>query len=866
MPRLAQYMTSGDAGRIDKPWRVAESTVGRIDPVPASEVAEPEREGVPIRPPTTGRGSSEINYETLGQELVVMAEQKDIPLQASIDDGSTTYSKIGEKHAGLKPNSSLVAKHRYRSWGTDFRDFVEDLPDIPDPINLIGGLPGPDEVVGGAVDFLAPVQRGVVSGMTLGGSELAYQSLFPGSYQPPDDLRYDVGVFLGSLAPYAVAYRGLRHAKDIQHYLTKFPKMRQYLEEMLVGGTVEGFRGLLDPEGDVMTGTAVGALSGPLGVGLIRGVKGGWDVAAGSFTRPGKGTGSLEEMYPRLGPRATQIIEFFGNAKQGIDMEFKTIMDRYGIPYAPALLRPRDPGVRMAEKKVSRATAAMPDLDVQSREMDAGLDRMEDDVIAQLSPKSVPKRQVVQNISAPIHGRGAKEINIKTVYNQVELPTNTDTGIIIRNGLRKQVDAMHDAADQLYNEVSEKIGDLPVKTKNIIDRIEAMLKSEGFDDPATTNNKVNQVRNVLRDLKALGKSQDVPSREAVEQMQFASDEALLEAVAMVGKGSGAQKLHDAKHKWLFQKYKDLKGSESGPTDPGDRVKFLARDIIRDEIATAAAEFSDEAASLMLQANTKWAAYKSIRWPHRLDESQLGQEIYETSGDGIVSKIFSSVSNIRDARKFLGDEGFELARVRHLKNILWSRQPKSRMPGQTKEEFDIEEGIDIAGFKTAVKNAGGEEGEIWKEMFRGEPDKYSALLQLNRVVNRVAPVRQAYAGIAEEAGGGEQGSIVGILGSLLSRTSMLLHFGGTKSIGKAMTQPAGENVFLGAPWRSTYRPAVGRGQGQPLPEGASPRAQWSLPRPGAKARQSLRDVTGRDVTSRAVPTQATARMLELMSGQ
>jgi hypothetical protein len=855
MARLAQYMTSGDAG-------AAESTVGRIDPVPASEVAEPEREGVPIRPPTTGRGSSEINYETLGQELVVMAEQKDIPLQAYIDDGSTTYSKIGEKHAGLKPKSSLVAKHRYRSWGTDFRDFVEDLPDIPDPFNLTGGfVGGPAEVLSGAVDFLAPLQRGVVSGMMLGGSELAHQSLFPGSYQPPNDLRYDVGVFLGSLAPYSAAYRGLRHSKDIQLYLTKFPKMRQYLEEMLVGGTVEGFRGLLDPEGDVMTGTAVGAIGGPVGVGVMKGLKGGWDVAAGSFTRPGKGTGSLEQMYPRLGPRATQIIEFFGNAKQGIDMEFKKIMDQYGIPYAPALLRPRDPGVRMATKKVSRATAAMPDLDVQSREMDAALDRMEDDVIAQLSPKSVPRRQVVHNINAPVHGRGVKEITIKTVYNQVALPTNTDTGIIIRNGLRKQVDAVHDAADQLYNEVSEKIGDLPIKTKNVIDRIEAMLKSEGFDDPATTNNKVNQVRNVLRDLKALGKSQEVPSREALEQMQFPSEEALLETVAMVGKGRGTPELHDAKYKWLFQKYKDLKGSESGPTDPGDRVKFLARDIIRDEIATAAAGFSDEAASLMLQANTKWALYKSIRWPHRLDESQLGKEIYETSGDDIISKIFSSVSNIRDARKFLGDEGFELARVRHLKNILWSRQPRSKMPGQTREEFDIEEGIDIAGFRGAMKNAGGEEGEIWKEMFRGEPDKYSALLQLNRVVNRVAPVRQAYAGVAEEAGGGEQGGIVGILGSLLSRTSMLLHFGGTKSIGKALTQPAGENIFLGAPWRSKYRPAVGRGPGQPLPEGASPRAQLR-----AKAGQSLRDVTGRDVTSRGVPTQATARMLELMSGQ
>ena len=270
---------------------------------------------------------------------------------------------------------------------------------------------------------------------------------------------------------------------------------------------------------------------------------------------------------------------------------------------------------------------------------------------------------------------------------------------------------------------------------------------------------------------------------------------------------------------------------------------------------------------MLKANTAWSTYKKLRWPRpHTDENALAKQLYESDGSKVVDTIFKSVPNIREARKLLGQEGFDLARIRYLKNILWNRQPKGTMPNQGPEPtHDLKPSIDIANFNKVVNNAGGDEGEIWVEMFAGEPEKYSAFLQLNRVINRVAPIRQAYAGVAEEAGGGEQGGVVGLIGALLSRSSMLLHFAGTKGIGKALTRPEGENVFLGATWRSKYTPSVGRGQiaeatnapGQPL---QLPESMGKLARRGAQARQTVRDISGRDITSRALPTQAAARIL------
>jgi len=852
MNKIAQYMTSGTGGSYRGTATASAEPEREIVPVydmtgGDAGAAEPEEEIVPISAPATGLGADEVNLETLGRELVSEATKKNIPLQQAIDDGTTTYEKLGEKFNAQNPNSSMVAKHRYRSWGEGVRDFLEDLPEIPNPVEL--GMEGQAMV--------QPFFRGIASGMTLGATE-QIDALFPGTYQPPDDLRYDVGNFLGSLAPYAVAYRGLKHGKEIQRMLTSHPKLRRYLEEMLVGGSLEGFRGLMDPEGDAVVGGLTGVAGGGITVAAGAGLKAGKDLIAGSFVRPPTGTGSLSELYPTMGPWVKGIVEFFGNAKQGLDLEFKKTMDKYGIPYAPALLRPRDPGVRLATKKVSRATAAMPDLDAASRQMDQAVDRIEDDIVATLAPKNMQRTQVPFKHATGLQG----------AYEQVPLPTSTDTGLIIRKSVRETVDRYHNEADQLYEAVAEVMGEHPIKTKNVVDRIEAMLKRQGYDEQ-TTNAQARQVRNVLRDLRQLGKESDVPTAEEVANMSFSGSDAAEQMMAMTKLAQSGQKkqLADAKYKWLYNQYKALAVPGSGPFEAGDHIKFAARDIIKDELSSATASFSDEAASIMLKANTAWGTYKALRWPKlHTDESQLAKQLYESDGSNTIATIFKSVPNIREARRILGTEGFELARIRHLKNLLYNRQPKGTMPNAGPEStHDLKPSIDIANFNSVIDNAGGASGEMWEEMFRGEPDKYSAFLELNKVVNRVAPVRQAYAGVAEEAGGGEQGSIVGLVGAILSRSSMFLHFAGTKGLGKELTKPAGENVFLGAPWKSQYRPATGRGlipeaqnkPGQPL---QLPESMGWAGQKGAKARQSVRDVTGRDVMKRAVPTQATARLL------
>ena len=58
----------------------------------------------------------------------------------------------------------------------------------------------------------------------------------------------------------------------------------------------------------------------------------------------------------------------------------------------------------------------------------------------------------------------------------------------------------------------------PINTKNVVQRLEAMLKREGYDQQ-TTVAQVNQIRNVIRDLKKLGKQTDVMSEEELAQMR-----------------------------------------------------------------------------------------------------------------------------------------------------------------------------------------------------------------------------------------------------------------------------------------------------------------------------------------------------------
>ena len=90
-------------------------------------------------------------------------------------------------------------------------------------------------------------------------------------------------------------------------------------------------------------------------------------------------------------------------------------------------------------------------------------------------------------------------------------------------------------------------------------------------------------------------------------------------------------------------------------------------------------------------------------------------------------------------------------------------------------------------------------DLWKEMFKGEPEKLAALRELHRTVNRFEPIYRAYRGVAEEAGGGEQGAITGQVNTLMGKESMAIQFGIMKKMGQSLTAPKGENIWLGRKW-------------------------------------------------------------------
>lgn len=800
----------------------------------------------------TGQASEfEIDTYALGMDLIAESRSAGGNLPELVENGRLTPQKIGQVFAVKNPKHPRLSKFRKTVGSNRFDD--AHLYDA----QTTGYDAG--RAVVGAAQALEPLGRGLTSGLTLGGSELAMKTVsdaatwtgekvglqIPEMYEPPDNMLYDLGEFIGSLAPYAKAFKLIRtpaeksqYIRKIQKYLQDHPRMREYAEEALVGGSVEGIRGLLDPEGEA----GWKALEGAGGGLAVRGATNVWRGARDmtkTMARPATGPGSVSARYPKLGPWAESVLEFFMNVKQGIDDEFVQILNKYGYPHLPSLSRPRDPWVTVAQKKVVRATAATPDLDRVARQMDAAHLRMSADMVAQLKPSrpvGVFNDDPVPVINKPRSGRGAPEV--KVVPYEIRMKSNTDTGIAIREAYRKQVDGWHDKADALYEDVADKIGESPVDTNSLYTRLKNMLKAEGADPSGRSENtQINKVRNILSDLEKLSDAKDVPSTSDIEGTAFRSPDELLATVqqridADISVGD-APKLAEAKWKWLHQRYKALKKDVSGPPSQGDHIVFAARDILRDELATATAQLSDEAASLMFNANNAWATYKKMRWPGKNDENKLGKLIYETKGDDLVNKIFDSVSSIRDARSVLQGEAFELARQRWIKNILLESRPKSVMRDEVlkAKTHDIIVGVDVQHFNDFVSKKGGIDNEIFKEAFRGEPEKLDAWYTLHDVVNRVAPVRRQVAGIAEEAGGGEQGGFWQIVKNLFTQNSMALHFGGTKRLGQAFTA-ADENIFTGAPWQSTYRPAEG--------------------------------TLGRDVTRRAAPTQMTARMLGLVN--
>ena len=745
-----------------------------------------------------------IDFAALGNRVMHEDKEAQGDLHIAVEDGEITLEQIGRAAYKKDPNHPAVADYdldavRQGGWEQGFAEFGKSMGEVPSVSDLFPGFT-PVDLVQGTMETLGTgdLQRGLVSGATLGGSELLHKThldlaggafrlmtnrIPPGDYRAPDGVMFDIGEFAGSMLPYVRGAKYIQQSKWLQSYLTKFPRAKEYLQDALLGAGLEGVRGALDPEGDVVSGTVGGAIGGPLGTGILRGLKGVGNIATGIVARPKEGVGSLTAKYPMIGPQAEKLASLVGFTKQAIDEEFIKVLDQYGYPHVPAAVRPMDTGVQYITKKVVRATSALPDLAKVNEQILGAMERHKTNFVQMLRPKKP----------------------LKVGDEVMHMRSNTDTGNAIRLSYREQVDSIHDQADKLYNEANRILGKSDVETKNLITRLRKMLEDEGYTPQSATDNpKVNKVQAIIKDLERLSKeTTDVPIsfEGGIEAPRAAAFEAAFRQGGM-GVRSGGKKIEykPAKFDWVHNKYKGLRSDFSGPSDDGDRIQFMARDIIRKELSDSAAKHSDSAASLMQQANTKWAMYKKMRWPKpRSDENPMGKVIYEGKGDDLVPKIFDNVTNIRQAREYLGQEGFELARQRHLQNIMFESKPKGLMPDVKANPKTMEEGIDIESFNAEIERVGGVDGEIWNEMFKGEPEKLAALREIHMTVNRFGPAYKAYRGVAEEAGGGEQGSITGQANTLAGRESMAVQFGIMKKLGQSLTKPKGENIWLGRKW-------------------------------------------------------------------
>lgn len=753
-----------------------------------------------------------IDYAALGMRAMMEDKEAQGDLHIAVEDGEITLEQIGQTVYKNDPNHPGVAEFDSDAAQPDSKNmYYANMPKIEgnSPLDLAFGA---QEALG-----LPDLMRGLTSGATAGGTEFVAQGLSrmmrrvgAPPYQKPDGLMFDVGEFAGSMLPYMRGYKAMQQSKWLQTYLAKFPRAKEYIQDALLGAGIETTRDVLDPEREADVSQTLGhGLGGGLGTAITRGLGATKTLAGGMISRPKAGPGSLTEQYPLIGPQAEKLASYIGLTKQAIDDEFVKVLDKYGYPHVPAVVRPLDVGVRYATKKVVRASSALPNLAKVNQDILQAMERHKENVVQMLRPRKVAKT----GDKSPLASLGdTQDKNYPIESTIFNTRSNTDTGNIVRVAYREQVDAIHKQADGLYGEANRILGKSDVDTKNLIKRLKNLIEEEAYDDPAMgVNSKVNKVKNIIKDLESL--SVDKPQQAMPDGPISAPNEAeflnMIEGLKGGIETTGKEiEYKPAKFDWVHNRYKSLRKDVSGPTDDGDRLQFMARDIIRRELSDAAAKHSDAAASLMQQANTKWAMYKKMRWPNvKNDENPMGKIIYESKGDNLVPKMFESVTNIRQSREYLNQESFELARQRHLQNILFTGKPKTLMPNQKPDPNTVEEGIDISSFNSAIESAGGTDGEIWQEMFKGEPEKLAALVGLHRTVNRFSPIYSAYRGVAEEAGGGEQGGLFGQLKQLVGQGSMAIQLGMMKKLSESITRPKAQNIWVGG--KAAQKPASAR---------------------------------------------------------
>ena len=431
-----------------------------------------------------------------------------------------------------------------------------------------------------------------------------------------------------------------------------------------------------------------------------------------------------------------------GLVKQDLDDQLMKWAEKYDAVVPPGAVTPGNPVTDMIEQRGARTVTARP-----------AMQEVADD----LSTRVLPAFQ--KDVLTEVGGQAGHLID------------NIDVGKTLQRNFKRKVDDIHTRASAMYDDLMEtQLGDHPVEPENLIQNLEELLTREGYDPKATGDFPgVNSIYGLMRDLKKLK----------------------MESPLILGPDGNPIPLPSAYNptsfKWLHNRSVSLRPPK-GVQDPSSYIKNEARDLILDQLSNSAEKINPQAATALKEARKQWAIFRS------LEKDDLGKKLLSGNPEPLINQIFTSIPNIEKAREFLGPEVYNVARQRHLANILW--RGKAVDTGGKIGAGLVPTSLDASALNRAVKAAGGVDGERFKTMFADEPDKLQAFHQLMEILNKLDPSRRIYAGRAEVPGGPETKGLANILETLFSTTSILPHLYLGKQLGETLAKKPAFNRLLG----------------------------------------------------------------------
>ena len=496
-----------------------------------------------------------------------------------------------------------------------------------------------------------------------------------------------------------------------------------------------------------------GAILGPLPEAAFTGVRGAWRGVK-------KGVAS-----PPDGGVMDTVLKKFGIEKVKVDEKLRKQLRRFKpMPELPGALRPKDPIINIIEQRMARTTTARPDMLGAYEEINEGLEVWKNEVLRKSAKGQTP------------HGYTG----------------NQEMGVVIKGSLEDTIKKSEEMGNALYDEIlGTGLKKFPVKPKNIITRLENLLKEHDWDPKAQSDLPgVRSIRGMIKNLRDL----EVPPVKL-----YNAEDQLMEL---------EPEMMDTTFGWLWNRAKTLRKKTQAAWTDDDYMKAEARDIIIEEMTLAAGKFSDDAATRFAEANVQWKRFRDLQ------RDPTMQVVLSTPSDRVVTRLFSTIDNISNFKRLAPPEVFELARMRYLANVMY-RGEVSDVGALARKgagaEFTYE--MDTGKFLEAVKEGGGVEGEKWQYMFEGEREKLELFVDLVDMVKGLKDTMSLYQGRGESPGGQEAGGMSLLLKNLFTPATIIPHFKVGKQMSEAITRKPPENVFTGgekmhSPRTSDFAPATG----------------------------------------------------------